>query len=134
MDSEKDVRHEKWSQKQQLLDLNKRDLLFKEREIWWCSVGMNIGEEVYGKGPDFKRPVLILKKLSNNSCIVLPITTKRHSGNWYYKFTSHDMTRWVMIHQIRSISANRFAKRQGELREDDFSKLKKSVASLLGLL
>ena len=32
----------------------------KEREIWWCSVGLNVGTEIYGKGEDFARPVLII--------------------------------------------------------------------------
>jgi len=37
---------DKWNMKKKKLDKNKRDLLFKEGEIWWCSLGVNIGEEV----------------------------------------------------------------------------------------
>lgn len=41
--------------------------LFNEGEIWWCSIGMNIGVEIYGKGGRFTRPVLIFKKFTANS-------------------------------------------------------------------
>lgn len=37
---------------------------FREREIWWCSVGINIGDEEDGKNNLFERPVLILKKFN----------------------------------------------------------------------
>ena len=85
--SEKEIQYNSWNQKQKILDLHKRNLLFKKGEIWWCSVGMNIGEEVYGKGENFTRPVVILKKLSHNTCVVLPITTKVYKSNWYHPFT-----------------------------------------------
>ena len=44
-----------------------RKPLFKEGEIWWCSIGLNVGDEEYGKGPFFQRPVLIFKKFTKNS-------------------------------------------------------------------
>ena len=46
---------------------NKSDSLIKIRvgEIRWCRFGINIGNEIIGKGNTFHRPVLILKKLSS---------------------------------------------------------------------
>ena len=43
-------------------DKNK-SLFFNEKEVWWVTIGINIGLEIYGKGSSFTRPVLILKKL-----------------------------------------------------------------------
>ncbi len=114
-----------WNQKKQILDSRNRNLLFKEGEIWWCSLGINIGEEVYGKGSEFRRPVVILKKLTNNSCIVFPITSKPRSGTWYHKICVHKQSRWIMLNQIRSISANRFLKRDASIPLEDFIELKK---------
>ena len=37
--------------------------LFNEGEIWWCSIGENVGMEISGKGSYFRRPVLIIRKL-----------------------------------------------------------------------
>jgi hypothetical protein len=39
--------------------------LVSEREIWWASVGENVGSEINGKSALFSRPVIIYKKLSH---------------------------------------------------------------------
>ena len=39
----------------------KDEVVFKQGEIWWCSLGFNLGEEIFGKGEKFTRPVLIFK-------------------------------------------------------------------------
>lgn len=122
-----------WNEKKKWLDTNKRDLLFKEGEIWWCSLGLNVGEEVYGKGRDFRRPVIILKKLSRNSCVVMPTSTQKREGSWYHYLRVQDKERWVLMNQTRFISANRLSVRESALSRDEFSALKKSVAGLLGL-
>ena len=36
---------------------------FKEKEIWWCNLGQNIGDEENGKGEFFMRPVWLSKNL-----------------------------------------------------------------------
>lgn len=36
-----------------------KKILFKEGEIWWASIGYNLGEEVCGKGEKFRRPVIV---------------------------------------------------------------------------
>lgn len=56
-----------WGILKSRLSQKDKHILFKEGQIWWCHLGMNLGEEEYGKGPNFTRPVLILKKFSKNS-------------------------------------------------------------------
>jgi mRNA interferase MazF len=34
-----------------------------ERDLWWTSLGENVGSEVNGKSGRFSRPVLIMRKL-----------------------------------------------------------------------
>src|SRR3977135_3027575 len=36
---------------------------FQEREIWWRSVGVNVGHEMDGKNQFYNLPVLIVRKL-----------------------------------------------------------------------
>lgn len=124
---------DKWNIRKQVLDKNKRKLLFKGGEIGWCAIGKNIGEEVYGKGKEFRRPVVIFRKLRGNSCLVIPTTTKPREGSWYHHFKVASKDRWVMMHQMRFISANRLWVRESTLSPDEFIGLKKSVAKLLGL-
>jgi len=55
--------HDEWNKlKKDLSDRPFQPPNFKEREIWWISAGQNIGTELYGKGSDFSRPVIVIKK------------------------------------------------------------------------
>ena len=44
---------------------------FSEREIWWCSIGANIGHEEDGKHRYFERPVIVLRKYNKNYFLFL---------------------------------------------------------------
>jgi mRNA interferase MazF len=55
--------------------------LFREREIWWCSVGENVGMEISGKGAFFRRPVLVLRKLDAFTFIGAPLTRTTRIGS-----------------------------------------------------
>jgi mRNA interferase MazF len=54
---------EGWSKFKQKLDAHEtpRSLYFHEREIWWCSLGINVGSEFDGKNELFERPAVIVK-------------------------------------------------------------------------
>jgi hypothetical protein len=56
-----------WWKVNVLLKDKQPNRLFKEGDIWWCSIGMNVGVEIFGKGKYFARPVIIFKKFSANS-------------------------------------------------------------------
>ena len=59
---------DQWNEVKKETDTNVALPLFKEREIYNAKIGENIGFEQSGKGDEFVRPVLILKKLSVVSC------------------------------------------------------------------
>lgn len=122
-----------WNIKKKTIDKNKRDLIFKEGDIWWSYFGVNVGEEAYGKGEDFRRPVIILKKITENSCIVIPTTTKIKEGKNFFKFTTNSLERRAMLYQIKFISANRLRINESQMHQVDFLQMKKSLADLLGL-
>lgn len=122
-----------WNQQKKALDENKRDLLFKEGEVWWCALGLNVGEEVYGKGREFMRPVFVLKKFTRNTCLILPVTTRDHVGSWFYRLALDEKEVWLMLHQCRFISANRLLERQYDVPEEQFIKIKRTLGSLLEL-
>ena len=68
-----------WNEEKKALDKASKQLFFKEREIWWCKWGVNIGYEQDG-GDNFLRPVLVLIKFDNNTFIAVPLTksNKKH--------------------------------------------------------
>ena len=122
-----------WNCQKKRIDDENRSLFFKEGEVWWCSLGLNIGEEVYGKGEEFLRPVHILKKLSKNMCIVIPITSKEKGGNWYYRMDIGNKTVWLMLHQIRFVSANRLVDRSYTIPKSEHKNIKRALGQILEL-
>ena len=63
-----------------------------EREIWWCSLGVNVGHEEDGKNEQFERPALILKKWSNKTVIILPMTTKTKKISTTLLFSTKELS------------------------------------------
>ncbi|MEK7504535.1 MAG: type II toxin-antitoxin system PemK/MazF family toxin [Patescibacteria group bacterium] len=100
-------------------------ILFSEREIWWCSIGINVGEEQNGKNDLFNRPVLIFRKLTRNSFIGFPLTSKDKIGSWYAPITLQGKTSNVLIHQVRIWDKRRLTNKIGQLDWNDFMEVKR---------
>ena len=83
------------------LDGEDKTLLFHEREIWWCSVGVNVGHEVDGKGRDSTRPVLVIQKFNRRIFLGVPLTTKIKAIPYYHRITLHNREQCVMLSQVR---------------------------------
>ncbi len=69
-------------------DLQRREggPFFAKREIWICSVGLNLGHEEDGKGDRFLRPVVIFKKFTSDLFWGIPLTSSDKSGPSHYQF------------------------------------------------
>ena len=74
---------DKWNSIKKDLDKRDKKFFFKDGEIWWMSVGLYVAKESCGKGIIFKRPVLVLKKLSSDTFIGLPLSSKEKIGSWF---------------------------------------------------
>lgn len=79
--------------------------LFKERDIWWVSVGANVGFEEDGKNGNFVRPVLIVKKFNRELFLGAPMSTKLKDNKYYILVTVKGNTVSVMTSQIRVFSS-----------------------------
>ncbi len=95
-----------------------------EEDIWWASVGVNVGYEIDGKSQLFSRPVIILKKLAHGFYFVAPTTTKNKTGTWFVPFSQHDKKINACLHQVRSIDYRRLSSKLGEVDRADFEKIK----------
>jgi mRNA interferase MazF len=62
----------KWNDVKKIINKKENKVGFKEREIFWLRLGQNIGNEEFGKGNEFQRPVLVIKKLTKNIFIGVP--------------------------------------------------------------
>ncbi|PIT87804.1 MAG: hypothetical protein COU31_01085 [Candidatus Magasanikbacteria bacterium CG10_big_fil_rev_8_21_14_0_10_40_10] len=104
---------------------------FKEREIWWASLGVNIGYEQDGKNNNFERPVLILKKFGPEILWVVPLTSKTKSHFLYYQFNYNHKNYSVILSQIRTISRKRLLRKIRTFPEKDFNQIKRKIENLL---
>ncbi len=101
-----------------------------EGEVWWASIGENVGAEINGKSQYFSRPVLIFRKFSHNFYFVIPMTTKKHLGSWYVSFQLQNLEVTACLHQSRSIDYRRLSKRLGEIDGIDFDRVKSAFKKL----
>lgn len=107
-------------------------VVFKQGDIWWCSLGMNLGEEIFGKGSKFTRPILIFRKFTGNSFLALPLTTQTKQGSWYVEITVHGKKNWAMLNQARVLDKKRLTNRIATLDDVDFKKVKDRFLEFYG--
>lgn len=104
----------------------------KEREIWICNLGDNVGFEEDGKGNDFTRPVLVLKVFNKRFCYVLPLSTTSKRGRYYYPFDANTgRTSVALLSQIKSIDSIRLRDKIGITRINDFKEIKRRAINLI---
>jgi mRNA interferase MazF len=78
-------------------------------DIWWASIGENVGSEINGKSKLFSRPVIIFKKLAHGFYFMIPTTTKSKVGSWYVAFRQADRGMIASLHQARAIDHRRLS-------------------------
>jgi mRNA interferase MazF len=110
---------------------SKTDIKIRSGEIRWCRFGINIGKEILGKGETFRRPVLILKKFSGDVFLGLPLTTKVHTGDWYYTITHEDIERSLILNQARVLDKKRLEDKLFEISEAELQKIKEAYCILI---
>ncbi len=109
--------------KQVLHESTYKPPLFKEGEIWWCSMGENIGIETNGKGERFTRPVYILRKYDKYTFLGLPLTTKGKVGTWYCPIEFNDKKQTIVLAQGRTFDYRRLKNQMGHLGIQDREKI-----------
>jgi len=110
-----------------------------EREIWYVKLGMNVGNESNGK-QDFRRPVVVIKKVGN-LFFVVPMTTKGKDSKFYHVFQKNEYIEHyrdqipeisrAQLSQVRIMDKRRFLDRIGYIHRDEFTEIKKKLRELL---
>ena len=101
---------------------------FYEREIWWCSVGLNVGVEIDGKGNSYIRPVLIYKKQGEQSFYGIPATSQpKPSRSYYYHYEIKNKNSTFAIGQIRTYDSKRLIRKIETMPLNEFNDLKEQL-------
>jgi mRNA-degrading endonuclease toxin of MazEF toxin-antitoxin module len=110
-----------WNTLKKELDVSNNKLFFDEGEIWWCSVGVNIGVEMNGKNGMYERPVLIIKKINLQSAIIAPLTNTFRNNLFIYQLKTIQSS--VTISQIKTVSNKRFLRKECRISINEFAQI-----------
>ncbi len=113
----------KWCDKKVSIHKKEKFGFPKNREIWWASIGVNIGHEQDGIGHLYERPVLIVKKFPNNTCLVIPLTKSGKNTKFYYKLLHEDTLSYLALTQVRTVSSKRLNRNIRRLIPKEFNEI-----------
>lgn len=121
-----------WNSQKKKLDEKHPDIIFRRREIRWCTMGLNIGYEQDGKGDYYERPVLIIRKLGRFTFIGVPITTQPKQGFIFHHFKlTNGESRVAIIGQLRVFDARRLTTFVDMISREEFFPIIKAVQNLI---
>lgn len=103
--------------------------VFKDKEIWWCRFGLNIGSEQNGIGDNFERPVVIIKKLSKTTFLCAPLSTKNKMNKFQSEINTHTKG-YALIDQIKVLDIKRLQRKISDCNEIEFKTLKIKLKDL----
>lgn len=118
-----------WNESKKIIHEQSPNIGCSEGDIWWCSLGVNIGVEEDGKQDIFERPVLIVKKINARCSWVVPLSSSIQN-NYYRHNLSGAMTQ-VVLSQIRTIDNKRLQRRISVVTSDELSIIIEKLRAIL---
>ena len=121
-----------WNKQKKRTDARANTPFYHERELWWCTLGVNVGAELDGSGEGYRRPILILKGLSHQTCLVVPLTTSSKEHALRPSVGPVDgKAAHALLSQIRVIDTKRLVRKIGYLDQDVFEDMQNAVRGML---
>ena len=122
---------DKWNELKKEIDKKEVNLKFKQRDIVFMHIGKNVGFEQNGKGEEFLRPVLIVRKFSNRYFLGIPLSSKEKIGNYFFNFYHKGKLQTAFLNQARVFDIKRKKFFYGRMGENTFERLMNEFIKLL---
>ncbi len=122
-----------WIIKKKSINARSEQPFFREREIWWCSLGCNIGSEEDGKNTEFERPVVVFRMFGKDILWIIPLTTQlgRPDSRLTYTFVCGGLWQTADISQIRLVSSKRLLRYMELISFEDFQVIRNRLRDLV---
>lgn len=104
---------------------------FKEREVWWCSIGVNVGHEIDGKHERFLRPVLVIRKFNRQIFWGIAMTTKIKDNQYYFPIDFQGRRGCIVLSHLRLYDAKRLNNLMGTLPVKQFEDVKTALRGII---
>ena len=117
--------------KKKIENISSEGLLCHKGDVWWASVGVNIGVESDGKGATFGRPVFVVQVFNRDMVWVLPITSTPKTSPFYHQFEFNGTQQSIALSQIRTISTKRLNRYIGAVPDEEFNLVLSKLGTFL---
>lgn len=123
---------DKWNSLKKNIQSSDPEIICNEREVWWCSLGLNIGHEQDGKNEMFERPMLIIRKFSKSDCLCVPFTTSSKKNPFHVAVPSFNTNVSAIVSQVKLISTKRFLRKiDNPVGRKDFRRVKEALHKII---
>ena len=113
--------------KQKIHNTHQKTFYVKQREVWYINMWVNIWAEENWKKDDFRRPVLVLKKIwSLYLCVAM--TTKWKDNNFFYH--KYKEKSYIILSQVKTIDRKRFLDKIDIINKEEFAKITKKLKTI----
>lgn len=120
-----------WNQKKQQVQNEKNTPFFRERDVFFASLGVNVGFEEDGKGSEFLRPIVVIKKYGKHSLLCAPLTSTDGKSNFRFLLPEMKGKRnSVLLSQLRVIDSRRLKYKLGMVDTKTFQELKEALQKI----
>lgn len=126
------ARLDKWNAVKKRIDSNQTKQGVEIQRIYWTKIGQNVGSEVFGKGENFARPVLVISAFYNGTFLGVPLTSKIQNkrGRLYYKFMDNKgKMQTALLGQMKILDIKRIGAYLSRIDDENFVKLKEKIKS-----
>jgi mRNA-degrading endonuclease toxin of MazEF toxin-antitoxin module len=119
-----------WSIIKKRLDGSRFTDYVNEREVWWCTLGVNLGSEQDGSPHVFERPVLVVRKFSKDTVVIVPLTSSPRRTTYHVPIRHEGRDFAAVISQLRLISTKRLARKIYQMDGALFSEVQARIRAL----
>lgn len=120
-----------WNSFKKQIHIRSSSIGFREQDILFMSVGQNIGYETFGKGEEFLRPVIVLKKFGTYTFLGVPLSSKIKQGDFFYEVHFKDRINTALLNQLKTFDSKRAKYKIGYLEKAQFEALKAEISKKL---
>ncbi|MCX6781011.1 MAG: type II toxin-antitoxin system PemK/MazF family toxin [Candidatus Magasanikbacteria bacterium] len=114
-------------------DINKREWksFVQDGDIWFCSVGVNVGVEEDGKNNNFERPVLVMLRLTRGYFWGVPLTSSQKNGFYSFPLVVKEREVTALLMQFRMFDCKRLRRKVGAVPPSQLAIIKQRVTDIL---
>jgi len=122
---------DRWNVAKKQIDGSAFTQLVHIREVWWCSLGVNVGREENGNEEFFERPVLILNKFNRDMVLAIPMTTTVRRTPYHFLIPYNGTEVALVLSQLRLVSTKRLKRRMFQMPEPLFDQVRAAVQRMI---